>query len=659
MGIQDVKDTKDQKHLNQFIQHLLTDVEALEKMINEDWFEKNITRIGAEQEFCLIDENFRPAMDNLKILETLQDERFTTELAKFNAEINVTPLTFEGTCLSEMEKEIVELTEIFRDAANKVNDEIIFTGILPTIRRFDVEMESLTPIPRYFALMEAINNLRGNAKELKINGIDELILLQDSPLLEACNTGFQVHLQVSPEKFAKMYNIAQVIAGPVLAFSVNSPVLLGKRLWHETRIALFQQSIDTRHTGDHLRESSPRVTFGHQWLKDSILEIYKEDIVRYRAILSTDIEENVLEKLKNGVAPKLKALNVHNSTVYRWNRPCYGVSPNGKPHLRIENRIFPAGPSITDSMANAAFWLGLMIGMDEKYDDVTKLMDFDEAKANFMKASISSLDSSMYWFDDKKISTKKLILEELLPLARKGLQSQKISKADIDYYLGIIEKRVSKEITGSAWMLKSYTKLAQKKIGKEEAMTTITESIVNFQKSNIPVHEWEYAEVSKSRHERHPRHLHVEEFMTKDLFTCQKDDPIAYVAKILDWQKIRYMPVENEHGELIGLVTLRNVMRSFAKHLYHEHELKERVENIMIENPITIEPSANITDAIEIMAEHGIGSLPVVKNKKLIGIVTEKNIVNIAQRLFVRLNKSEEAREVNSEKQKKKKTKAK
>ena len=235
----------------------------------------------------------------------------------------------------------------------------------------------------------------GKEYELRIQGMDELLMKFDTPMLEGCNTGFQVHLQTKPSEFVSKYNVALAISAPVLASAVNSAVFLGKRLWAETRIALFHQSVDTRGVGDHLRDSSPRVTFGNSWIKDSILDIYKDDISRYRVLLSSDIEEDVQAMMDKGIPPELMALKVHNGTVYRWNRACYGVG--GKPHLRIENRVLPSGPTVIDEMANTAFWLGLLNGFEDEHSDITKELDFDDARLNFFAASKMGLDTNFEW----------------------------------------------------------------------------------------------------------------------------------------------------------------------------------------------------------------------------------------------------------------------
>lgn len=204
-----------------------------------------------------------------------------------------------------------------------------------------------------------MRDIRGRQFDLYLKGVDELHIRHDSIMFEACNTSFQTHLQIAPEEFVPAYNWALAISAPVLAISSNSPLLLGKELWSEIRIALFQQSIDTRHSIDEIREQRPRVTFGKDWIYNSITEIYKEDITRFEVLINDDINENSVETIQSGNVPQLRALRLHNGTIYRWNRMCYGITDN-KPHMRIECRYIPAGPSIQDEIANAAFWVGLM-----------------------------------------------------------------------------------------------------------------------------------------------------------------------------------------------------------------------------------------------------------------------------------------------------------
>jgi CBS domain-containing protein/gamma-glutamylcysteine synthetase len=638
MGEAKVKIVRDQKQMQNFVRQLLNDVKALEYMLDNDWFESNITRIGAEQEMCLVDKDtFKPANINMQALEEMKEwEWVGTELAQFNLETNLTPLEFTHNCLSEMERENTEGLEKIRGVVKKFNAEVVLTGILPTLRKFDLDLSNLTPKPRYLALMESIkeHSLRGDEHfELRLDGIDELHIRHDSPLLEACNTSFQVHLQVAPKEFVKMYNIAQMLLAPMISIAANSPLVFGRRLWHETRIALFQQSLDTRTSHEHLRERSPRVSFGKDWLHESILEIYKEDIARFRVLLGDNIEENSLDLIAENKVPKLRALQIHNSTVYRWNRPCYGISDNGKPHLRIECRVLPAGPSVVDSTANAAFWLGLMIGFAHEYEDITKMIGFEDIRDNFDKAAKFGFDTKYTWFHDEKVSPRELILEKLLPIAKKGLKLQNVDQADIDKYMNIIEARATQHMTGARWQLRAFTKLI-KQVTIDEALTTITSAIVKNQWQQKPVHTWELPNPDVLE-TYHPSKLKVEEFMQTDLFTVQRDDIIEFVAEMMDWRKVRYMPVENAQGKLVGLVTSRLLLRHFTKNNQLPKKQQVLVKDIMLDKPTTVKPTATLIEALRIMRESEIGCLPVVNDEKeLIGIITEMDFLRISLRLI-------------------------
>jgi CBS domain-containing protein len=639
MGDERVHLPESKEESQQFLKYLLRDVRAMEKMLNDGWFEIDNVRIGAEQEVCLIDKNAKPYPIAMELMEKLGENGFTTELAQFNLEANLTPQLFEGKCLSNLETEILGKLDHIREVIQEFDGDLALAGVLPTIRKSDLDIKNLTPLQRYHALCDAINKLRGEEYDLRIQGADELLMRFDTPLLEASNTGFQVHLQVSPDEFVEKYNMAQAIAGPVLAAAVNSPLLFGKRLWSETRIALFHQSVDTRKVGDHLRDSSPRVTFGNDWIKESILEIYREDIARYRVILSADVDENVEEMLEAGKVPALRALQIHNGTVYRWNRPCYGIS-KGKPHLRIENRVFPSGPTVTDEIANAAFWLGLLNGMGSHYPNIHEKLDFDDVRMNFFAASKLGLDTKFRWVDEKRYSAVELITEEFLPIAREGLEKAGVDRGDISSYMDIIEDRTDSGQTGSFWMVKSYNELS-KKVSREQALTAVTNAMVKNQKKGEPVHKWGLAKVDDMENWQ-PHTLLVEEFMTTDLFTVQKDDILELVANLIDWRRIRYVPVEDDSKHLVGLITMRKIFREYNNVIHGDSDESTSVDSIMIKNPITIHPEASILEAVDIMDSQKIGCLPVVKNNRLVGIITEQNYMTITKRLLRRLHSDAE-----------------
>ena len=640
MGEKKFKKAKGELGKQQFVSNLLQDMQALEYMLHNQFFETGITRIGAEQEMCIIQKkSFKAAPIALEIMDLLQDKPWLdTELAKFNLEINLDPRVFTGSALKDMEAETNEKLQIIKTKLAHFNSDILLTGILPTLHKNDLESHNLTPRERYKLLVESLSaQLLGQAFELRIQGIDELLLRSHTPLLEAANTSFQVHLQVDPENFVPYYNIAQALTAPVLGISANSPIVFGRRLWHESRIALFQQALDVRTTNEHMRERSPRVNFGSDWVHNSILDIYREDIARFRSLIYPETNENSIETVLAGNIPRLSALQVHNSTVYRWNRPCYGISDTGKPHLRIENRVLPAGPTVVDEIANAALWLGAVVGCAKEWGDIRKKMSWEDVRDNFEKAARFGMDSKFTWFKDKKITVTDLVQHELIPLAKEGLASQGIDSGDIDFYMDIISQRAKLNLNGARWQLRAFTKL-KKETSMDEAVTVMTSAIYENQNLGKPVHTWELPEL-KDLLDYRPGNLRVEEFMQTDLFTVSKDDLIELVAKLMDWRKVRYMPVEDQKGNICGLITSRLLLRFYSQKgiSIKEGNKQQTVEDIMISSPIVIEPGKSIIEALHIMREKKIGCLPVVTDGELIGIITEMDFLRISARLIERL----------------------
>jgi len=566
----------------------------------------------------------------LQILDRITDSHFTTELGKFNLELNLDPIPFEGGCLSRMETELRSNLENVRNVAHSLNTEILLTGILPTLRKSDLGIDNMTPKPRYVALNEAICRLRGGDCEFRLDGADELIVKHDSLMLEACCTSFQVHYQVTPETFTRVYNTAQAITGPLLAAAVNSPVLFGRRLWLETRIPLFQQAVDTRHATASLRERSPRVSFGSRWIERSAVELYQEDIARFPVLLDAKIEEDSLPTLKRGETPRLEALQVYNSTVYRWNRVCYGLT-GGKPHLRIENRVLPAGPTVLDEVANSAFFFGLLRGMPAVHGDIAAVMNFDDAHANFMSAAKEGLMASFRWVGGRNVAAQNLILDELLPIARDGLTKANIQKGDIERYLGVIEGRVSTRRTGARWILGSLA--GMKGMRRESALATLTADMARRQwDSEAPVHQWPDAVPEEGRTMKRDKRR-IEESMTTDLFTIHPDEAIDLVTNLMEWKHIRHVPVEDEAGRLAGLVSYFEVLRYLNKRSAEDKD-PVAVRSIMDPNPLTTAPETFVQDAISLMSKNKADCLLVVKDDRLVGIVTEHDILNLAADLL-------------------------
>ncbi|HEY7153808.1 MAG TPA: glutamate-cysteine ligase family protein, partial [Gemmataceae bacterium] len=325
MGEQIIQQHTNREEIRVFLRKLLRDVHALEWMFEHGRIESGVRRIGTEQELFLVDRVWRPNPAALAILERGQQPQWTTELGQFNLEINLDPHEFTGDCLGRMERQLQEELARLRKVAHECGAEAILVGVLPTLRMSDMDLGNMTPSPRYQALNDVLNQMRGGAFEFRLKGIDEVSIAHPSVMLEACCTSFQVHLQIDPDRFVSLYNLAQAITAPLLAAAGNSPLLFGRRLWHETRIPLFQQSTDTRTTSSHLRERFPRVSLGTRWIQQSPVEIFAEDIARFRVLLAVPVAEDPFEALAEDRAPELRALRLFNGTVYRWNRACYGL----------------------------------------------------------------------------------------------------------------------------------------------------------------------------------------------------------------------------------------------------------------------------------------------------------------------------------------------
>jgi hypothetical protein len=386
MGEHQVNQELCEAQARDFTRALLADLRALERMLEEGRIESGVRCIGAEQEMFLVDREMRPAFVATEVLKRVDDPRLTTEIARFNLEANLTPLALGGDCLSRMELELREVIGRVREGAREFGADVLLAGILPTLRLSDLTLESVTPNPRYYALNDGVMRQRGGPISVHIKGLDEIQASSDNIMLLSSNTSFQVHLQVGPEEFVPLYNWAQAATAPVLAAAVNSPLWVGRRLWQETRLALFQHSADTRTCAQTARSHPTRVGFGDAWVKDSVLDLFREDIARFRVLLTAESPEDPWAVLDAGGTPELKALRLHNGTVWWWNRPCYGAA-DGKAHLRIENRVIPSGPTTLDEMANAAFFIGLMSSLREEHGDVEGLMTFDDAKSNFFAAA--------------------------------------------------------------------------------------------------------------------------------------------------------------------------------------------------------------------------------------------------------------------------------
>ncbi|MBK9215965.1 MAG: CBS domain-containing protein [Chloracidobacterium sp.] len=629
MGEKHINAGYDNEQMRAFTLAVLNDLEAFQRMLDADLFD-DVLRIGAEQEMFLVDEAMHPAGVALDVIEAAGDTRLTTEIGKFNLEANLTPQVFTGGCLRQMENELRELTGIVRTAAARSNASMVLAGILPTIQASDLTRENLTPLPRYHEIDRVVTKLHGENRVVQIKGLDELQLTLQDTFTEFANTSFQIHFQLSAEDFVRYYNWAQAIAAPVLASAVNSPLLLNHRLWHETRLALFQHATDTRSQAHKERNQPPRVNFGDRWVDGSIIEILREDAVRFRVLLTQEVGENSLESLANGRIPDLAAWRLHNGTIWRWNRPCYGIV-EGKPSLRIEARYLPAGPSILDEMANAAFFFGLMVELPEEFGDITRFMSFDDAKNNFFNAARYGLGGQIRGFDGQSRRVGRIILEELLPRARKGLERAGIDPCDQNRYLNVIERRVAAERTGARWMLDSVASM-DPRAKLNVRMRTLTKAMKSLQESGKPMHEWPLAEIP-DRSEWIDNYKTVEQFMAVDLFTVRPEDILDLAASLMHWRHVRHVPVEDDAGRLLGIVSHRDLIKLMASG-YLDSRRPISVRDIMTTDLVTVEPETPTLTALELMREQNIGCLPVIRDGRLVGLVTAHDFLTVSAKLL-------------------------
>jgi len=617
-----------------FMRRLLSDLRALEMMLDRGMIESGVRRIGAEQEMVLVDADWQPAPEAIHVLESIDDPRLTTEIARFNLECNLDPIPMRDGCLRTLRDGLTRLLGAIAERALALGARPLLTGILPTLSLSDLTRENITPRERYRALDRAITAMRGGRYRLHIKGIDDLTLEHDSVMLEALNTSFQLHYQVGPDEFPASYNIAQAVAGPMLAACANSPILFGKRLWRETRIAIFQQAVDTRSDTPHERDTLARVRFGEGWVRDSVLEIFRNDIARFRLLMLADgDEEDAVAMVNAGRVPRLPALQTHNSTIYRWNRACYGITA-GRPHLRIECRVLPAGPSIADEVANAALWFGLMAGGPAAWPDLAARLDFDDARANFTAAAREGLSSQLIWLNGKTLPAQTLIQEVLIPVAREGLGIVGVDGEDADHFLGIVEQRVDSGQTGAQWMLSSVA--AMKGRGnRAQRLRCLAAATWSRQQTGDPAHTWSPADLDECGDRTRTR-LRVGQYMTTDLFTVHEDDLLDLVASIMDWEHIRHVPVEDHDHRLIGLVSYRSLLKILAGRGLGGPGEPIPVRDIMRRDPVTIDPETPTLEAIRLMKANRLSCLPVVKDDRLVGLVTEHDLMGIAGELLER-----------------------
>lgn len=461
-------------------------LDVFEQMLGESRFDTDDPMVGMEVEFNLIDPSGEPALRNAEVLEAIDDPSFTSELGRFNVEINTDPVRLREGGLTVLEDATrMRLNEAERRSA-AVGAHLVMIGILPTLAPGHLHRETLSPSPRYRLLSEQILAARGEDIVVDISGVEHLRASSDSIVAEAACTSTQFHVQTSPAEFAAYWNASQTIAGVQVALGANSPYALGRHVWAETRIPLFEQATDTRSEELKAQGVRPRVWFGERWIT-SVFDLAEENVRYFPALLPIVDDEDPAEVLALGGTPRLPELKLHNGTIYRWNRPVYDIT-DGVPHLRVENRVLGAGPTVVDTIANAAFYFGLVRALATTERPVWSQMSFSAAEENFHTAARDGISARLYWPGVGQVSATELVLRRLLPLAHAGLESWGVPAAERDHYLGIIEQRCIRQTNGASWFVDRVR--SQGEGDRSEVLRATLVEYVRRMHSNEPVHTW-------------------------------------------------------------------------------------------------------------------------------------------------------------------------
>jgi hypothetical protein len=462
-------------------------LDVFARMLSESRFDAEHRSIGLEIELNLTDDAGEPAMKNAAALEAIADEDFQTELGQFNVEINIPPRLLSQGIAAELEADVRRDLNEAEDKASGVGAHMMMIGILPTLREEHLSADAFSANPRYELLNQQIFAARGEDLHIAIEGPERLDTHADSIAPEAACTSVQLHQQIHPAAFASHWNAAQCVAGIQLAVGANSPFFFGRELWRETRIALFEQATDTRPEELKAQGVRPRVWFGERWIT-SIFDLFEENVRYFPALLPLCEDEDPVAAYERGEAPELAELRLHNGTIYRWNRPVYD-NVRGRPHLRVENRVLPAGPTVVDILANAALYYGLVRALVDEERPVWSRMSFSAAEENFHRGARDGIEARVFWPGVGEVPASELVLRRLLPLAHEGLERFGIQARDRDRLLEIVERRCVSTQNGASWQAATFHSLSER-LGREAALREMTVRYREHMHANLPVHEW-------------------------------------------------------------------------------------------------------------------------------------------------------------------------
>jgi gamma-glutamyl:cysteine ligase YbdK (ATP-grasp superfamily) len=464
---------------------------AMGRLLERPGFGTGPTTLGAELELFLVDSQGRALPLNQVVRAEAADPRVVLEIDRFNLELNLTPAPLQGRPFAAFASELDQALSIVRRAAAWHGGRIVMVGILPTLRVEDLELAAISDAVRYRALNNGIRRLRQEPFQVRIDGADPLELAADDVGLEGANTSFQIHLRVDPDRFADHFNAAQLATGPVLAVAGNSPTFLGHRLWQETRVALFKQAVDDRDATGRSSRRVSRVAFGTGWNTTGAYELLEESVRLHEPVLPVLGPERPLDQLDAGGVPPLDELRLHQSTVWRWNRAIYDPAEGG--HVRIELRALPAGPTVADMCANAAFSIGLTLALAAEADTWVPRVAFQQAHHNFYRAAQLGLRAELAWplGPGGRVVTipADQLIQRLLPAAHQGLKDAGVLPEEVDQLLAVIQARAAAGQTGAVWQRRTLAAL-EPQLGREQALAAMLERYLELQGTNVPVHTW-------------------------------------------------------------------------------------------------------------------------------------------------------------------------
>lgn len=462
--------------VEKFRENLKTETEILRSWFEQKKFVSDMNKTGIELEAWLVDENMLPDPFGSEFLSSLKHDQVVPEIAKFNFEINSNPYDLRGNVFSNLEQELNTIWGKCEKVANAKDKHAMLVGTLPTLRPSMLSLEYLSPQNRYSIMNSQVMKMRdGKPLYIRLEGKDNLYMYMDSVIAECAATSLQIHLSVNQDNAKRYYNASMISSAFLIAMSANSPYFFGKELWDESRIAIFEQAVELQ-SKSCKGKSIKRVTLGNGYVENSLFELFEENLNDYPILLAEHNDND---------PSKLTHLNLHNGTIWRWNRPIVGVGKDGKNHLRIEQRSPSAGPTIVDAIANSAFYIGLVDYLANHEIVPEHMIFFDEAIHNFYKASRQSFFCKVRWIDGKLHDMKDLLQYEIFPHVKHALLKRGIDKEEVNYYMdGVIYPRLQKGVNGAIWQ-KAFIHMKGKRFQE------LLETYIENQYSGLPVHQWE------------------------------------------------------------------------------------------------------------------------------------------------------------------------